>query len=412
MTKGKNKRNEIKKKILQKLAKKPNHMYPFYAVGRGKAIASRSVIYRVKDDLLKKGLIKLVKKEKRGGPDKKVYGLTFLGVLISYRNNTLTAKHIHSIVETFKDDVTFFEEWEYFKKNGVGELAEKHLMYTLQACCIKNQIGELKLYDKKKVVKDISQTFLIFGLMENYFFDFSIKIDEDYFCNLHRLEEVFDKNKKLFIYRTWLKKMQLSTIHINRNIEDEYYEDQDMENYPDSSEQLQRLHDMLLWKIDEKKRDENIYNIITDAILQEDYFWAAFLLCELYTNYLFFSFTEFDTSIRGCISFLAGEAKRKTISKKRLEDLSLEVFAAFYFFKIQTTKMQGKRWYQLIPDEKKEKIDDNYEKARSEALDFTKKQLCQIKNKIKKEEISFNNVSKLFIQQKIEKVKISQFGED
>ena len=82
MVKKKRSQEDAEQKILKKLAKKgPSHMYPFHEASSEDYIASRMTIHRAKNSLFEQKFIELKRVEPHPGKDKKIYGLTFKGIL-------------------------------------------------------------------------------------------------------------------------------------------------------------------------------------------------------------------------------------------------------------------------------------------------------------------------------------------
>lgn len=82
MVKKKRLQKNAESKILEHVAKYgPSHMYPLHEAKSNFYIASRGTIHRAKDNLLKQAFIELKREEKHTGKDKRIYGLTFSGLL-------------------------------------------------------------------------------------------------------------------------------------------------------------------------------------------------------------------------------------------------------------------------------------------------------------------------------------------
>jgi len=141
--------SETEKNILRSLTEKPRTYYSLWK--HEKVAKSNKTVLETLEKMVNKQLIKKGSTEK--GRKKHPYGLTLFGVLVGYEKDVLTAEHIPSIVETFKETIPLvFGEWDYFKKRGVEKIATKHLINTLKGCeaVHKQALDGWKKYMQKK----------------------------------------------------------------------------------------------------------------------------------------------------------------------------------------------------------------------------------------------------------------------
>lgn len=394
MKKPKRQQTEAETKLVEKLARKPRHLYPFHNAGSKDYIAARMTIYRAKESLIEDKIIEL--QETRD--NRKTYDLTLLGWVLFSGKNRLTNGNIKRIKEKFKESIPLvFGEWEYFKKEGIEELAKKHLSNTLKICELKYQTELLKdkrrkvdLKNKKslivnetKLAYEITKIFLFNGLDEEFFLEFEDLINEIVIEETYKLEKVFDKHNKLYLFRFEQFKFQKLKNSLNH---DNFF----FSNILDSYNLEPSLSAILTSKINKANGVESLDIKLVESIYNADYFTATIQLCKIYQNFWFESYREIITEIVEVMNRLAYIRIRDIIEKidcnlneienkwnselpKLRHKSMIEILAAFTFFKLQTTQICyvpgiTHNFNKLSFNFFLKKLDQNKKQARAEAI--------------------------------------------
>jgi len=413
-------------KILKLLALKKE--MPQFDIPEKLGKAYSTIFIKLKK-LEQKKLVKVVRTQtsKKRGKPKKIFGLTLFGWLICYGQNVLTAEHIPRLVEAFKDEVPLvFGKWDYFKKESVEKIAEKHLMNTMKICEFKHQ-SELiknerikksfkssktmcnkdsfnKLFSEKYLAAEITDVFLFFGLTVECSIEYDALINSLSDSERIKLREVFNRNKQLNFYRTWIGRNPKWS-HLNFDFEfsgsisdgerKEFF-DYPWQKFFDSEKYNRKLIDMVEWKLDQESGFKTPFDKIVNAIFEDDYFSATFELCKLYEIYPFISVDEIYNKIFTCMQFLAiyiktikHKTKYHNDYKKSIDKATLEILAALHFFDIKTTQVWFMTFGQLTLNMPLKKFEQNKERLKPKALAFTE-------SYIKKNDLSLDDSSTIF----------------
>jgi DNA-binding Lrp family transcriptional regulator len=359
-----------------------------------------STVFRQLKKLKNKNLVKVVATitSKKRGKDKDIFGLTLFGLLVGFREDVLTTKHLPQIIEVFKEDIPLvFGEWSYFKKEGVLEIAEKHLVDVLKYCGreykrflenLKEISKQERFYERKKEIQEkwrqenawaqlITQTFLYDSFQHperdvqprlidiSRLFASSLKEDDE-----KKLQQIIWKNEQLRLYCLMCARE---------------------ETYSNSLRSRSfRMHDgnqNLLWDtFTVEKKIENIMLGIPYAVFKvanlaliDDWFSVAFELCKLYENYTFNSekeaqqkiqrFTQHLAELRyGCVlNPLYPQESYNDLTKEQkdlLREQEIGTTVALSFFIFKPVQVWDKTYYQLKPNKKRiERLEKNREQT-------------------------------------------------
>ena len=380
-----------------------------------------STVFRQLKKLEKKNLVKVVRTEeaRKRGKDKKFFGLTLLGWLTCYGQNILTIEHISNLIVTFKEEIPLvLGKWDYFKKEGVEHIAEKHLLNTMKICEVKHQAEIMKReriikrcprlvpdpvskYDieqqvgsERMLAVDITDVFLFFGLTRKYISEYRGIFDPLQLFDEIRLKEVFNRNRQLNFYRTQIGR-RIEWSHLDFNLEfsnsilsehKEYF-DYPWQKFFNSEKYNQKLINMLFWKLDRESGSKTPFEKVVNAVFEGDYFSATFEMCKLYEAYNFQSIEEIYNKVFTCIEFLAieriknklrNQTRRITPKQHRekyvkyLRKASLEICSAFQLFEIAFTKTWFLTFGQLTSKITLQEFEKNKDKIKAELLAFTK----------------------------------------
>lgn len=381
--------------------------------GNRKAIMSNAHWLKVKKSLEspEKKLIKLLPKankkysgreyQDKRGRRKDIYDLTLLGWIVFFGLGDPESKHISRLVKTFKDYVPLvFGEWEYFKKEGVEEIAKKHLSNTLKICEFKYQMELLKIERGKKDLKniknlivnerglayEITKTFLFNGFNEEILVEHKDLINEIPIEEIHKLEKVFDKHNKLYLFRFEKYKMQTLKSSLQN---DKLFFSIILDSYKFEPE----LSALLRSKIDNANGVKSLDIKVVNSVFNDDYFEATINLCKMYQNFWFKSYNEIIEKIIKLMNKLAYMRIQDVIEKidcdlneieskwdnelpKLRHRAIIEILAAFSLFKLQTTEVCyvpgiNQNFGKLTLNIPFKKFEQNKKQAKAEAISIT-----------------------------------------
>jgi hypothetical protein len=383
--------------------------------GNRKAIISSAHWLKVKKSLgpEEKNLIRLVPKQAKKkyssrkykdnrGRRKDVYDLTLLGWIVVSGEVNLGIYHISRMIEVFEEDIPLiFGEWEYFKKEGVEEIARKHLENTMKkfysvylsiVSIAERRSKKLKrenpdfsekdfweefneeMLNIKTWVKRLTENFLYFGLYEKSPFEHELTINKLSQSEKNKLQEVFNKKTQLYLYRTKIfrfSKMHESKGVFSRTI-DNYHPlfDRPIWDEIDFTDCTNKLLNLISYKISEER---NIildpFVDIVDSVYNEEYYFATLKLWRVYENYFFICWEEYFSALFNCMYNLATVMDSRTPSKdkKPLETAILEILATLSNFDIETVQVWDTTLYRMKTKvEKVKKNTENWTKVKSQ----------------------------------------------
>lgn len=347
------------------------------------------------------------------------------------------------IADIFKKEIPLvFGEWNYFKKEGVEEIAKKHLVDTLKYCGkeykrflegLKEISKQERFYEQRKKLQEkwkqeknwaqlITQTFLYdsFQHLEhdvppqlldiNRLFISSLKGDDE-----RKLQQIIQKNEQLRLYcLTYARKESyLYALHKPKRRDSTFTHKWD----PFLTES--EIYSTLLTKeMKEAGHPDPLYKI-ADTAFKGDCFSVAVEACQLYKNYTFTSVRECADAIFGLTQNLAKERnpflwfaltleendleketqkmlleKFKELTQKVgvklepsdvIEEWKLEIFmivSAMYFFALKEIRVWDGTFYQLELNPKRiEKFEESRKQAEA-FLDIRKKAMKFINQQI------------------------------
>ncbi len=355
-----------------------------------------STVFRQLKKMRKKKLVKVVATitSKKRGKDKDIFSLTLFGWLVCYGQNVLSVENVPYLVEALKEDVPLvFGEWDYFEKEGVKEIAEKHLVNTMKVCFSKylsllaNADVQIKIRKKdnpnfpktefwkdfyevwlteKRWAKQLTDVFLYHGFKINNPFEYTLDIDMLTVDEKEKLRKAFNRNMRLYFYRTVICR-QDNTIPTILDIASPF--DFGMKSFIEFRNKFfnpidcsDKIANLMSLKFKEEGKSKNIspFLDISNLIYNQNYFFATLKVCELYLNYPFLNWEEFFTAILDC---MIGEAdsmvshihlrseinktKISTTRKDNYKSAMLEILAALTFFDIEPIQVWDTTFYQM-----------------------------------------------------------------
>jgi len=398
------------KEFLQILAKKgPKTYYDLYAKRR-ENIASSSTVWEAKKHLHKLNLIKEKKPKVEivTGRERKYYDLTLMGLFLAFEYDPI--ENVDKIADRFRKELPLvFGKWHYFKEQGAKDIVRKHLVNVMKICAFEYQrfLEGVEQRDEKyrryssllekmeeKWMKErawaarITDLFLYRGLETEHLVQLSrdktlskVGYGVLSFEEKAKLNSAIENDEELRLYKMMLQRRDAK----------EYLEKAKRYGYarPEFVRMPAKIEERLIERSVFRllKKPDPYYEII-DAIFNQDFFVAALKLTEQYVGFPF----ENEEAVAGVPQFLRllierifpqigkeimearkNRGKLREDVKKYLDEVSLQLLSASYFYGFEPVKVWDQTFHRMYPHKKRlEKLENEPKKAKAVALKWAR----------------------------------------